>query len=148
MDEELVDDIPADASVEKKGGLSRGCIVGIVLAVVLACGGVSTCVFGGIWVASWGMDLLADEVKGQLASNPVVLEHVGEIEDIEISFTGSGAESHEEMLVFELVGTKSDAVLTVRSVTVDGGEDVVWGRIRLPSGEEYDLFPDQGAKPR
>jgi len=134
---------------KRKGGLSRGCIIGIVLAVALSCGGITTCI-GGLWfVTDFGMDMVADQVAEDLEHNPVVLEHLGRIVEIDANLGASMRETGEEVFVFDVVGSKASGVLIVETVSISGDyEEVTWGRLELSSGERFDLFEGQGKKPR
>ena len=84
-----------------------------------------------------------------IEDNPAILEHVGTIESIELDFMATGNESGDDVLVFQIEGSKSDAVLVVETKTIDGDtEEVTWGRLRMPTGEAHDLIEGQGPKPR
>lgn len=105
-------------------------------------------VVGVFAVGSCGLDLFADQVRRDIENNPVVLEQLGDITDIETDFVASANEPGGDVFVFRLEGTKGSGRLTAVCITVDDEtESVTWGRLRMDSGEEFDLFEDQGPKP-
>lgn len=105
-------------------------------------------VSGAFFVGKMGLDLMAEQVRTEVQDNPVILEHVGEIEEIETDLGASANEAGANVFVFDVVGSMGSGRLTVNTVTVSAErEEVNWGRLRLESGEEHDLFPDQGPKP-
>ncbi len=136
---------PIDLPRPPRSGLRTGCVVAIVLAALAGI----VLVAGGVWLMGFGLDVFAEQVKQDIQDNPVVLEHIGRIETIEANLSATAAEPNEDIFVYEIEGTKSNAVLTAVTITVDANtEKVTWGQLRMPSGEVLDLFPDQGPKPR
>jgi hypothetical protein len=111
-----------------------GCAVFVALAMV----------FGGWALMKLGLGVFADEVESELRANPVIIEHVGRIEEFELDLSASIAESGGEDFVFKVSGTKGSGLVTATCVTnEDGIEEVVSGTIQLESGETIDLFPDE-----
>jgi hypothetical protein len=109
-----------------------GCAVVVMLAMV----------FGGWALLKVGLGVFSDEVESELRSNPVIIEHVGRIEEFELDFSASVAEDGSEDFIFRLSGTKGSGLVTATCVTnADGTEEVVAGTIQLESGETLDLFP-------
>jgi hypothetical protein len=110
-----------------------GCAVFVILAAV----------FGGWALMKLGLGVFADEVESELRSNPVIIEHVGRIEEFELDLSASVAESGGEDFVFKVTGTKGSGLVTATCLTnEDGIEEVVAGTIQLESGETLDLFPE------
>ena len=109
----------------------------------------ASCFVGGaFFVGKVGLDLMADQVRTEIQDNPVIVEQIGEIEEITTDLAASANEAGANVFVFDVVGSKASGRLTVNTVTVSADrEEVNWGRLRLESGEELDLFPDQGPKP-
>ena len=101
-------------------------------------------IFGGWAVMRFGLGIFTDEVENDLRSNPVVLEHIGRIEDFDLDFGASIATEGEEDFVFRVSGTKGSGRISATCVTTDGVEKVVAGTIQLESGELLDLFPEEG----
>jgi hypothetical protein len=135
------------ATPEKKG-LSKGCLVGIVITSVIGLVGVIVLIAAGVFFVQFGMDVIADQVKREVQDNPVILEQVGAIETMEMDMVASANEPGDQTFVFRLDGAKGTGTLTVSTVTVEGfTEQVTWGQLRVASGETYDLLPDQGPQP-
>jgi hypothetical protein len=110
-----------------------GCAVIVVLAMV----------FGGWALMKLGLGVFADEVESELRTNPVIIEHVGRIEEFELDLSASVAEAGGEDFVFKVSGTKGSGLVTATCVTNEEGiEEVVAGTIQLESGETLDLFPE------
>jgi hypothetical protein len=110
-----------------------GCAVVFILAMV----------FGGWALMKLGLGVFSDEVESELRSNPVIIEHVGRIEEVELDLSASVAEEGSEDFIFRVSGTKGSGLVTATCVTnADGMEEVVAGTIQLESGETLDLFPE------
>ena len=110
-----------------------GCAVFVALAMV----------FGGWALLKLGLGVFADEVESELRSNPVIIEHVGRIEEFELDLGASVAEEGSEDFIFRVSGTKGSGLVTATCVTnADGMEEVAAGTIQLESGETLDLFPE------
>ena len=110
-----------------------GCAVFVALAMV----------FGGWALMKLGLGVFADEVESELRSNPVIIEHVGRIEEFELDLSASVAEEGGEDFIFHVSGTKGSGLVTATCVTNDEGiEEVVAGTIQLESGETLNLFPE------
>ena len=111
-----------------------GCAVVVILVMV----------FGGWALLKLGLGVFADEVESELRSNPVIIEHVGRIEEFELDLSASVAEAGGEDFIFHVSGTKGSGLVTATCVTNDEGmEEVVAGTIQLDSGETLDLFPEE-----
>ena len=120
-------------------------------ALIFGCGGcavvvILVMVFGGWALMKLGLGVFADEVESELRSNPVIIEHVGRIEEFELDLSASVAEAGGEDFVFKVSGTKGSGLVTATCVTNEEGiEEVVSGTIQLESGETLDLFPEDEA---
>jgi hypothetical protein len=118
-------------------------------ALVIGCGGcavvvILAMVFGGWALIKVGLGVFSDEVESELRSNPVIIEHVGRIEEFELDFGASVAEEGSEDFIFRVSGTKGSGLVTATCLTnADGMEEVVAGTIQLESGETLDLFPEE-----
>ena len=127
----------ATDSSSGKGSTVLLIVLGVVVLLVVAVGAVT-------W---YGLDLVAEQVKADIEDNPVIVEHIGRIESIELDFSASADAPGDDTFVFELKGTKGSGVLTAEVVTVgDEHEEVRSGTLRLASGETVDLFPEGGAR--
>lgn len=122
-------------------GCSKGCLVlgclGALILPLICCGGI-----GG--VAVYGMNAFKSEVVALLAENPVVKEHVGEIQSSQVDFWKSVSHEGGDVFVLNLVGSKSAAVAEVISVTNEAGdEEIRGGELILPDGTRHPLLPQE-----
>lgn len=110
-----------------------GCAVVVALAMV----------FGGWALVRLGLGVFADEVEADLRSNPVIVEHIGRIEEFDLDLGASIAAEGDEDFIFHVKGTKGSGLVTATCVTNDDGvEEVTAGTIQLESGETLNLFPE------
>ena len=75
-----------------------------------------------------------------------LVEQLGPIQSFELDWMGSfaAAEEDEDVLVFQVEGTKTRGELTVKSVTgPDGNEHVEWAELRLTTGEVVELVLEE-----
>ena len=115
-----------------------GCAVIAVLAVI----------FGGWAMVKLGLDVFAGAVTADLRDNPVIIEHIGRIEELEVELQTSLSTEGQDDFVFRVRGTKGSGLINATCVTNDDGlEEVVAGTIQLDSGETLDLFPDVPPEP-
>lgn len=127
-----------------------GCLFAASFAILI-CGGGAFAVYqlaqlDGSWI-DFEEDWLGDEVAADIQMNPVILEHIGQIESCETDWVASGELPGPDDFVFSISGTRGSGRLTATSVTVElaGGltrEDITAGTLVLSSGEMYSLFPD------
>jgi hypothetical protein len=116
--------------------------------MIFGCGGCAVIgalaiIFGGWGLLRLGLGVFSDEVESELRSNPVIIEHIGRIEEFELDLSASIAEEGGEDFVFRVSGTKGSGLVTCTCVTnAEGIEEVVAGTIQLDSGETLDLFPE------
>ncbi|MHC4959907.1 MAG: hypothetical protein ACYTGN_16200 [Planctomycetota bacterium] len=107
-------------------------ILGLVIAIVV----------GVVALGSWGLDVIAEQVKLDIQDHPLILEHIGSIETIELDFTASAAQDDENAFVFNLKGSKGNGLLIAELETTDADtEKVVAATLRVASGKVIDLFP-------
>lgn len=86
--------------------------------------------------------LATEDVKRDIRDHALILEHIGNIEEMSLDMKATGAEP-EDIFVFQLRGPKGTCELMAALVTTaDGTERVQAGTIRLPDGRSFDLFPD------
>ena len=129
--------------VQRRKRTSTGCILVVVAGVfmvfmTLCCGGVGL-------VSYFGLNLIADEVEGDLRDNPVIAEQIGTIQSFEMDWGGSFVEEEDEdTFVFRIRGSKASGIVTVFCDTSDAEiASVVSGTLQVDSGETYDLFPEE-----
>lgn len=94
-----------------------GCGVTGLLGVFVCCG-------GGLLMTQFGMSMLAAQFQNQLEGNPVIVEHIGEIESMNMSWgeTMKAAQSGDgQELAFAINGSKgSGTILVVQDKSGDG----------------------------
>jgi len=86
-------------------------ILGIVSAVTI--GGAIVCCGGGYFLILFTTSELAKQFRGPVQNSPEVVEHIGEIEDMTLSFQAMQAAGEQGKLVFEVTGTKSSGQVVV-----------------------------------
>lgn len=124
----------------KSSGLSACLIAVLVLGgvvLLVCCGGlVGLMLFGG--------RLMASEVEAQLRDNPVLQEHIGQIESFEIDWVRSGQEEGDDTFVYRVEGTKGKGYCVVTHITdLEGNEQIVRAELRTDEGDVYVLVePD------
>ena len=112
-------------------------IVGAVVAVVV----VLVVVVGLIGLWRWGAGLFEAQIKDVLATNPVIIKHLGDVVECKMDLAASGEAEGDEVFVFNVTGSKGNGVVTAECVTVDADtEQITSGTLRLASGETVDLM--------
>lgn len=86
-------------------------ILGIVSAVTI--GGAIVCCGGGYFLIQFTTSELAKQFRGPVQNSPEVVEHIGEIEDMTLSFQAMQAAGDQGKLVFEVKGSKSSGQVVV-----------------------------------
>jgi len=122
----------------RSGCLFSGFLIG-GLTIVICCG-------GGTALIVFGMNVITKEVEVELRDNEALVEQLGPIQSFELDWMGSfaAAEEDEDVLVFQVEGTKTRGELTVKSVTgPDGNEHVEWAELRLTTGEVVELVLEE-----
>ena len=130
---------PSQSSPKKS---RRGCLIGctaISLLTMLVCCG------GGYWIMSFVSGEMSREVQRRLAGNPVVEEHIGEVQSVslEILETSRQTQKAQEdgkkgVLVFSLEGSKSSGQLRVDQN--DSNEpDFSSALLVMPDGSRYQI---------
>jgi hypothetical protein len=108
--------------------------VGVLLGAML-CGG------GSLWLVKLGLDVFTADIEELLRDNEVLLEHLGQLEEIELDMVRSMAKSDVEEFVFQVRGTLASGTVTTKSRTDEDGEEILLGAtLRLESGKVLDLM--------
>ena len=110
-------------------------------ALVLGCSGMLVlCCGGGAGVVYFGMGIMAEEIKILVRDDPVLREHLGEVQRFETDWMASAAEPDDDTYVYQVQGTKGSGELRVKSITDDeGDEQVISAKLRLKDGTEVQL---------
>lgn len=109
-----------------------GCLVVVILGALA--------IFGA---GHFGLRVFSEQVANELRDNPVVIEHLGTLQELEVEFAASAAAPGENEFVFQAKGSKGEGRIRADCVTVGADEEVVAGTLEMASGEIYDLFPDR-----
>ncbi len=114
-----------------------------LIAGVLGAAGCGLLVLlGTAGVVFVGWNLFQDQAEKALDANPVIRQHVGEIERIEADLVASALAEGVDDFVFRIEGTKGTGVVAAEFVTIDADtEEIRSGTLRLSSGETYELLP-------
>lgn len=112
-------------------------------------GGLFVCCLGccGVFalVGFGELDKEDQQVKAQVADDPVIVEHIGDIVSIERDWSQSIDEEDMNIWYFRVVGTKGEGDLIVKEqagLNLDETEiQIEWAKLRLASGEELDVLP-------
>jgi hypothetical protein len=86
-------------------------ILGIVSVVTI--GGALVCCGGGYFAVRFATGELANQFRRPIQASPEIAEHIGEIEDMTLSFTAMQAAGDQGKLVFEVKGTKGTGKVEV-----------------------------------
>jgi hypothetical protein len=119
---------------------STGCWIWAILLgggfLLLVCCG------GGALLVRFGLQIVTTEVEDQLSDNPVLREHIGDVQSFEMDWSRSFADEDDDTFVYQVRGTKGEGRVTVKHITDDDGDEVILSaQLRLPSGETIDLMP-------
>jgi len=129
-----------------QGSGKKWLVIGGVSAVALV-GGCALCGLGGWALWASGSQLLEEQVAADLRDNPVIVEHIGTIQTLELDPMAAPQHTGPEDNPYRIVGTKGTGVIVVSSRTVSGDVEVVEsGTLYVDGGGSYDLFP-QGRFP-
>lgn len=118
-------------------GLKWGC--GCAVAGSVVAGIVVAAVAAFIW---WGIGLLETQIGADLRTNPVIQEHLGEVQSCDLNWVASG-ELPEDVYSLTISGSKGNGVVECKTETVSPEEErVLEGTLTMSDGKTFDLFPD------
>ena len=127
----------------ESGKVSSGCLIIVAVVIVVVIG-------GGYMLYRTGVGMLAEMVQVAIRDNPVVLEHIGNIEEIEFDVKGTAAFGQKDILVFNVEGSKGSGELRV-VIAEDKREgeqvSINQGSLRMADGQTFDLFPGSAPAP-
>jgi hypothetical protein len=114
-------------------------IVWIVLGVLGVLG--LLCCGGFTWFGSWIMGVGAEAIAKQVEHTPAMQDHIGKLESASMNLvaTGEYAQKHrneKNVAVIDVTGSKGSGQLLVKT---GPGNSIEWAKLRLDSGEEFDL---------
>lgn len=99
-------------------------------------------------MVGFGLQIVTTEIEDQLSGNPILQEHIGEVQSFEMDWSRSFADEDDDTFIYQVQGTKGEGRVTVKHITgEDGNEVILSAQLRLPSGETIDLMPGQDQNP-
>lgn len=127
-----------DAQQTKGSPIVRALLIILLVAFIVmgACGACSYCAY------KMGTGYLSEEVASALGENPVLMEHVGEIESLEFDLGASTAEPESDVFVFTVEGSRGSGRLLVRLGTAADEPEVIGAILEMEDGTTHDLFPE------
>jgi hypothetical protein len=114
-----------------------GLIVGVIGGGFLLCGGACVGVF------NWALEDTTQTVREGLADNPVIREHIGEVQSFKMQKWASIMHDNEETYLFRIEGSLASGTITADCWPDDEGDDrAYFGVLALDNGETFELIPD------
>jgi hypothetical protein len=102
-------------------------------------------------MTQFGLSMLADEFKSQLAGNPVIVEHVGDIESFDPDWSAtiqeaqnSGEKGDEAGFAFDIKGSKGSATVIVQQDKSGDGTGIQSATLVLPDGTRIPIEVSKG----
>lgn len=136
---------PAQPMGQPQGGppqksRGKGCLIGCGIASVVM---LLVCCGGGYWMYNFVSGELGREVQRRVADNPVIKEHVGQLESVSLDLMETSKQSQQAqeegkqgVLVFQLEGSQGSGQLLVEQAT--GSEpDFSTATLVLPNGTRH-----------
>ncbi|WP_153555998.1 hypothetical protein [Roseimaritima sediminicola] len=109
-----------------------GILGGLAVVMLLCCGGC-------FLLAKFGLDQVGNQVASQVRNDPVVVEHIGQVESVEMDFMETSRYQQEtgdsDAVVFTITGDKGTGVLKGSQV----GPNQMGDFILETGGESYPL---------
>jgi len=102
---------------------------GVLVFCCICCGG-----FYSIGLSDFGPD-----VEERLRDNPVILEHIGEIESCKYNFVENGNSDDPDITIYDIKGSKGHGQVRIVTEEMLDGEGLTSGVLILPDGTEIDL---------
>ena len=146
------DDPQGDPAAGQNSGPKRsgnkGCMIGCVVAGLVS---LVVCCGGGILITQYGVSMLASEYERQLAGNPVIVEHIGEIESLEPSWSATIQEAQnadppgqQTSFAFEVKGSKGSGTLLVQQDKSGDGTGIASAALVMPDGTRHAIDISEG----
>lgn len=112
----------------------------VITIIVMVLGGIGCC--GGLFY--FGLNVFNEEVKAQVVDNPVLKEQLGDLETMTVNFIKTGEANNEDVIVYDVKGSKATGTLSVEHTSNDAGDIVVVSAtLTLSNGQTFELFPDE-----
>ena len=119
-------------------------VIGIIAGVCIV-GGLVCC--GGVYfMYSMGQGMMADMVKQEIGANPVIQEHIGEIQsaNLNLAATTEAGQNEPGTLAFDLVGSKGSGVLEIKQDPNNHGNglSIQSAELVMPDGTRHEVISD------
>lgn len=114
----------------------------ILLAIALGIlsAGAVFCCGGAVLMVKFGMDVVSDEVREELAAKPEVRQNIGEIESFGINYSRTGSQNDDEVFVYDIKGSEGKGFVTVRQITNDdGSEGILSAELTMSDGRKVPI---------
>ncbi len=113
----------------------------ILLAIIFGSGAIICicCGVSGYYGFQGVGNIMGEEVAQSLEGNPVIEEHIGTINKCEWNFIASTNHSDEDIMVFDVEGSKGSG--KIYGELSDDGEGLLSGELKTSSGT-FDLFAE------
>ena len=118
----------------ESGKMSTGAIIALVIVSVVLLGGA-----GCFFLMKFSFNMLEEQVMGVLATNPVIQEHIGEIQEVDFDLMGQGEVKAKDTLVFKVVGAKGKGKVTASFD--DEFQGLLSGSLQMADGTVHPLLP-------
>jgi hypothetical protein len=112
-------------------------ILGII--GVATVGGALLCCGGIYFMIRFGTQVVGDQVKLAVGTDPAIQEHIGTISDIGMNLTATGAAGGGNTIVFDIKGDKGSGQLEVVMDQTPGQEGLQSCVLILPNGDRHDV---------
>ncbi|TWU43117.1 hypothetical protein Q31b_21540 [Novipirellula aureliae] len=118
------------------------------LGVLTIVGGL-VCCGGGYYLFQMAQGMIGDQIKNQVAEDPTIQEHIGEIASIKMNYsqTAAAIEEKPDAIAFDIAGDKGTGVLVVQQDKSVPGETYALrsAELILPNGDRHQLIPADNA---
>jgi hypothetical protein len=129
----------------KKSNVLMYVLIGVGVTLLVGCSGC-----GGLmmWGGMNAMNLVASTLKPTLQSDPVIQEHIGDIQSLNMNFVATGQEGEknkqpagQERVVFDIKGSKGSGQVVGKVEPAGQQVKLGNGELRMSTGEKFPLTP-------
>jgi hypothetical protein len=112
-------------------------VLGIIGVVTI--GGALVCCGGIYFMIRFGTQVVGDQVKLAVGTDPAVQEHIGTVSDISMNLTATGAAGGGNTIIFDVKGDKGTGQLEVVMDQTPGQEGLKSCVLILPNGDRHEV---------
>jgi len=116
---------------------------------VLTLVGAAVCCGGGYFLFQKAQEMIGDQIKTQVADDPTIQEHIGDITSVEMNYsqTAAALEQTPDAIAFNIEGNKGTGILVVQQDKSAPGEtfSLRSADLILPNGDRHQLIPADNA---